>query len=369
LYASGDGNDIISDTTSASWHSAQTDILMLNDLTVSGLEFSRSSWDLLIKVLNTGEVIRIVNQFYQSASTAGTGMELIRFADGEQWSRETIYGAVTAGGFIPGTRFNDTLTGGSIKESLYGEAGNDTLDGQGGSDLLYGGIGNDTLLVSQSAAGEVDTLNGGAGIDTANFEGFTSAVWVDLVTSGNEARTRGQADLNTGTWRGLAEIATVENISGTAFADQLFGDASANILIGNAGTDALDGRSGNDTLSGGAGSDTLTGGMDHDELIGGEGDDILAGGLGGDVLTGGEGFDVATFASGFGKDIVTDFQAGAGSEDILEFSLSTFSGFDAILAAAAQGGSDIVVTVDASNTVTLRNVQLSTLHTDDFRFV
>jgi hypothetical protein len=50
-------------------------------------------------------------------------------------------------------------------------------------------------------------------------------------------------------------------------------------------------------------------------------------------------------------------------------SLSIFSGFDAVLAASTQVEADVVITVDAGNTITLRNVQLSALHTDDFRFV
>ncbi|VVP60917.1 hypothetical protein PS880_06223 [Pseudomonas fluorescens] len=63
-----------------------------------------------------------------------------------------------------GTAGNDTLTGSSGGDRLYGYAGNDTLSGGGGGDLLRGGSGNDTL---NGDAGN-DLLIGGAGQDTLN---------------------------------------------------------------------------------------------------------------------------------------------------------------------------------------------------------
>ncbi|WP_395174170.1 hypothetical protein [Roseibium alexandrii] len=40
-----------------------------------------------------------------------------------------------------------------------------------------------------------------------------------------------------------------------------------------------------------------------------------------------------------------------------------------VLAAAAQIGADTVITYDANNTITLENVALSSLGSDDFAFV
>ncbi|MEZ0172021.1 calcium-binding protein [Microvirga sp. TS319] len=343
IYARGDGNDVIGDTTQSLYHANESDLLLLRNLNRTDLQFLRSGNDLLINIPSTGQAVRVVDQFSESANAPGRGIEVIRFADGDEWSRQTIYGAATAGsGFIVGSRFlNDPLIGGDGQQNIYGEAGDDTLDGRAGSDLLYGGLGNDILLISQSAAGEIDTLDGGAGIDTVSFASFSAAVWVDLVTTGSEARTRDRADLGAGTWRGIAEISTVENITGTAFADQLFGDAGANVLIGNAGADALDGRSGNDTLNGGAGNDSLTGGLNSDTFV----------------------FDVD-----FGVDVITDFKAGANTDDVIQFSTAVFSDYAAVLAASSQSGSNVVITAGTGNTITLKDVQRANLHADDFQF-
>jgi Ca2+-binding RTX toxin-like protein len=48
---------------------------------------------------------------------------------------------------------NDTLNGGTGNDRLFGEQGNDTLNGGGGSDTLYGGLGDDTYTVQNNIAG------------------------------------------------------------------------------------------------------------------------------------------------------------------------------------------------------------------------
>jgi hypothetical protein len=45
-----------------------------------------------------------------------------------------------------------------------------------------------------------------------------------------------------------------------------------------------------------------------------------------------------------------------------------FADFGSVLAAAAQTGSDTLVTLDANNSILLKNTTLSSLHQDDFRF-
>ncbi|WP_281405094.1 calcium-binding protein, partial [Rhizobium sp. FKY42] len=113
-------------------------------------------------------------------------------------------------------------------------------------------------------------------------------------------------------------------------------------IRGTAADDTLSGTSGNDTLFGDAGNDTIT--------------------------TGG-GNDIIVFKPNFGVDTITDFQAGAGSVDVLEFDNSLFADFEDVLAAAAQVGNDTLITHDAGNSITLKNVALANLHQDDFRFV
>lgn len=63
---------------------------------------------------------------------------------------------------IKGNKLDNTILGGSKKDSLYGEAGNDSVIGNDGNDKLYGGKGDDTLW---GGSGN-DSLWGNDGADT-----------------------------------------------------------------------------------------------------------------------------------------------------------------------------------------------------------
>jgi hypothetical protein len=74
-------------------------------------------------------------------------------------------------------------------------------------------------------------------------------------------------------------------------------------------------------------------------------------------------------ASGFGRDVITDFSAGAAIGDVLELSLGTqFDTFAKVISRTTQVGTDTVITIDANNSITLQNLQMSTLVANDFRF-
>ncbi|MGQ0685617.1 calcium-binding protein [Bradyrhizobium sp.] len=379
VYSRGDGNDVIREQTWNSFSSTEIDTLKLTDIDSSDIQLIRSGDDLLVKVLSTNETITVLGQFGDGADAPGMGLEYIEFANGDRWGRDTIASiAASSSPFIAGTNGNDTLIGSAVAQNIYGEAGDDTLDGQGGSDLLYGGLGNDHLVISVSNAGDLVTVDGGVGTDTLDLSGLGVAAWVDLVTNGAEVRTTDQADLNSGTWRDVADVARVENVTGTAFADQISGDAGNNILIGGDGDDILDARSGDDIILAGAGADTLTGGMGADRLDGGEGADIIYGGLGADTLIGGAGNDTLTGGSegdvfligaGAGSDTITDFAAGSVTDhDVIRFDRAVFGDFASVLAAATQSGSDVVIALGGGESLTLQNVDLSALTADNFEF-
>lgn len=74
--------------------------------------------------------------------------------------------SVRVGGFG-----NDTLTGGSERDIMFGLWGNDRLSGRAGNDSLWGGAGNDRLEGETDAdwlsgGNGNDTLDGGAGANT-----------------------------------------------------------------------------------------------------------------------------------------------------------------------------------------------------------
>jgi hypothetical protein len=71
------------------------------------------------------------------------------------------------------------------------------------------------------------------------------------------------------------------------------------------------------------------------------------------------------FGAGFGKDTVMDFAAG----DVPAFEAGVFDDLEQVLAASQQIGADVVTGLDADNSVTLKQVTLSSLHADDFAFL
>lgn len=240
----------------------------------------------------------------------------------------------TADGFenLAGSSFNDRLTGNDSANVLKGGAGDyDQLFGNGGRDKLFGGAGIDEMTGGTGA----DRLNGGAGTyDSIVYN--NSAVGVRIVLGNNGAETIGKGGEAQGD-----RISNVENV---------FGSQHDDVLIGNNLANRLTAGSGDDTLSGKKGADFLSGGSDDDTIRGGKGNDTFQ-------------FDV-----NFGHDVIKDFKAGAGTPDVILVDTSIFADFAAVLAAATQVGDDVVITKDASNTITLENVLKANLSSDDFSF-
>jgi hypothetical protein len=84
------------------------------------------------------------------------------------------------------------------------------------------------------------------------------------------------------------------------------------------------------------------------------------------AVTGGGSGDVFSFSGNFGIDKVMDFSP---SEDTLRFAASQFNGLAAVLSHAQQAGNDLVITLDAHDSVTLLNTKLSALSTTNVVFV
>lgn len=205
-------------------------------------------------------------------------------------------------------------TGRATADVLTGNTGQNTLRGMDGNDVLRGG-------------GGADHLNGGSGTDTATYTDADAAVRADLrVGSGTLGDAAGDVYLS------------IENLSGSSFADVLSGDDGANILQAFGGNDVLRGRGGADRLDGGSGIDTVSytdapsavradlaagtgtlghaagdvllsienlNGSNYADLLSGDdganilqafdGNDVLRGRGGADRLDGGAGTDTATY--------------------------------------------------------------------------
>jgi VCBS repeat-containing protein len=268
-----------------------------------------------------------------------------------------------------------------------GNALDNRLAGAGGDDSLSGFAGDDTLIGGAGA----DTLDGGTGTDTASYAAASSGVVVDLASG---AGTAGEATGDV--------LVSIENLTGSAYADTLSGDGAANLLDGGAGDDSLSGGAGNDTLIGGAGADAIDGGAGTDTasyatasagvavdlasgtgtagdaagdalsgienltggagadtlrgdgganlLDGGAGDDRLEGGDGNDTLIGGTGTDTAVFSGN-----VRDYAATLSGATWTIQALSGSDGTDTLQGVEIAQFADATIRLDANNAPLIPN--------------
>ena len=159
---------------------------------------------------------------------------------------------------IYGSAFDDILVGNAARNILFGNGGNDKLIGGDGDDDFRGGAG-------------ADVLDGGLGRDSASYLKSAAAVTVNLHTGiGSGGNAEGD------------RLISIENVSGSGFADHLTGNNEDNDIHGFGGNDQIYGLDGNDTLDGSYG---------NARIFGGNGNDVLRGGVGNDVLDGGSGDD------------------------------------------------------------------------------
>lgn len=112
-----------------------------------------------------------------------------------------------------------------------------------------------------------DTLDGGDGIDTVDYSGSTSGVYVNLSA---ETRTLGTETVAAGTaldgLGGTDSLLAIENIIGSAYNDYIYGSLYGNTLVGGDGNDRLEGYDAPDILWGGSGADNLIGGNGADTI-------------------------------------------------------------------------------------------------------
>jgi Ca2+-binding RTX toxin-like protein len=186
----------------------------------------------------------------------------------------------------------ENVAGGTLGDTLTGDASNNIFRGMAGNDTIDGGAGANTADYSRDKGyGDSVFLNGG------------NAVVVNL---GTGTATDGFGNTDT--------LTNIQNIIGTAFGDTITGDGNGNALDGGDGNDSLSGSLGFDSITGGLGNDTIGGGDQGDLLSGGDGNDLINGGMGLDTIDGGIGND--TINSGVGNDSVT---GGTGFDELHGF--------------------------------------------------
>jgi Ca2+-binding RTX toxin-like protein len=260
-------------------------------------------------------------------------------------------GAIQKAGYPLLLAGDDTITGSSWGDYLFGHAGNDIIDGRGGddyidggtgADLMRGGPGNDSYVVDDSGDQVIERAGEGRDWVLSSIPEYTLPAHVE--------------DLR------LADVSSARVGIGNALGNHITGNMLDNRLEGLAGDDYLDGSGGADVMLGGPGNDgyfvdnrgdlvielagegidtvesiidfTLpehvenlvlllgaTTGIGNDQanrITGNDGKNSLAGGAGNDVLIGGGGRD--SLEGGPGADRFVWQEATDGADRILDFS-------------------------------------------------
>jgi Ca2+-binding RTX toxin-like protein len=177
---------------------------------------------------------------------------------------------------------DDSMTGGSGADGLWGFDGNDTITGGAGDDSIAGGVPAGMFAAQNSAE-------------------WTYGYAFSTADGSNVLRGEAGNDLIQGG-------GGFDDINGNRGNDTAAGGPGDDLLRGGQGEDCLNGNAGNDTLYGDQGNDTVHGGQGDDVIYAGSGADWLAGDLGANTLYGGEGLD--TFRAGAGHDVVNGWHAG-----------------------------------------------------------
>ncbi len=342
LYTSGDGNTTIDNYDSSS---ARHDVLrFLPGISMADIALSRSSNDLLITLLASGEVITLLRHFEVSGNSANdSAINAIEFSDGsalDSASINLLVAAVASDGndtltlsalddhlnalggddVLYGGDGNDSLNGGDGTDRLFGQNGDDVLYGDAGDDVLYGDAGNDTLdggagSDSLSGGSGDDVLKGGAGVDDHLSGDAGNDVYVFAAGDGNTTISNFDAALTRNDVLRFENGITTDDVAATRRDHNLILTLKAtgeiitvsdhfyiteNPRPNQHAIDAIQFSDGTvwdeqqlQTLVKTAtnGNDILYGDYEDDVIDGLAGDDILSGGYGNDVLDGAEGND------------------------------------------------------------------------------
>lgn len=300
LYSADGSNDVVSEYT---YYYGSYNVVQIGaGIVPSEVTFTRSAddSDLILNFQQAGGSLTLDNQFYGGREW---GIDVVRFADGTEWSADALNAAFFA---AQGTAGNDTVNGSGKAETINGYAGDDVLTGLQGDDTLIGGTGNDRLVGNEGddtfiyASGDgddvindyvgyygsFDKLIFGAGILASDL--IASRVTSDASHLRITFKNRdGSILIENQTWRD-AGIEQFVFVDGTILSDA---EVDAMLRGTTNGDDVVEASADGDQIWALEGNDKITGSSGADSLHGQAGNDILAGGLGNDVLEGGAGDD------------------------------------------------------------------------------
>ena len=260
VYGKHDGDLLIKDEGGAL---ADTDRLVLTDLNLASISFDRIGDNLLIRVTETGKTISVQGFFDEGG--AANGIDIIRFADGTEWSRAQIASASVYRGDGHANAIYDS----SSDDVIYGGTGDDYIRISGGNDtILYGkGDGYDIIDDSSTAVSENDKLIlTDLNLADVVLSRVNGHLIITVRSTGEYIDFDNFFPTNTGDW-----ASSGRSIDAIQFADgTIWNRAQIQQSAWYRGTDRADGIGGaelNDTIEGGKGDDVLEGGQGSDTYI------------------------------------------------------------------------------------------------------
>lgn len=288
VYNLGDGNDLITDTQSASY---ETDKLVLHGINTSDVSLSVSTQDEndLILTLSDNSTIEL-NEFFWGY---GQSIEEIIFDDGTVWTKADVEAAL--------------LTEEPEDDAIHGTDGNDTLSGTSDNDAFDGGLGDDT--VSGKQGDDSYRYYSGDGDDTIKelyyHSGNDSLVFKDL----------NESDVTISrSWSDAEDILITDNVTGHSITldEQLYNTKSGveEIVYADGTVQSADSTTLRELAHyrGTSAGDTINGGSYRD---------VFDGGLGDDTLSGKQGGDSYLYASGDGNDTIKELNYHSGSDSLV----------------------------------------------------
>lgn len=172
----------------------------------------------------------------------GTGRDMVSYVNATSGVSANLATGRGTGGQATGDRYTsiERLTGSIHNDFFVGDAGENDFRGLGGYDWFVGSAGR-------------DRYDGGSGFDAVSYANSTAGVTASLLLGRG---TRGDANRDLYT--------SIENLTGTSFADILTGDNGRNTLRGLYGADTIYGNGGVDRITGGGSDDYIDGGSGFD---------------------------------------------------------------------------------------------------------
>ena len=271
---------------------------------------------------------------------------------------------------VRGSDYGDTLLGSNnvpgTTEKFEGRGGDDYIDGRGGFDLAI--YNHDPATASgvhvDLAAGIVQ---GDATVGTDTLRSIEAVRGTDLADT-FDATGFGAGSTNSGSLGTLNQFEGMggdDTITGNGHTRLVFFNATSGVSVNLAsGTADGDASVGHDTFSGvnaviGSGfADTITASGANDTMTGGNGADTFV-------------FNGSTWSGSWGlqsqNHTVTDFSAGdVAGHDVIQLEHTPLTDFASVQAASQQVGSDVVISLNLHDTITLTGVDLHALTANDF---